>query len=41
MGDKRYPDEFKIEAVKHITKHGYFIQNVVQRLGVNSHSLHL
>lgn len=41
MNDKRYTDEFKVEAVKQITKHGYPAQDVAQRLGVSSHSLYL
>lgn len=41
MNDKRYTDEFKVEAVKQITKHGYSVQDVAQRLGVSSHSLYL
>lgn len=41
MSDKRYTDEFKVEAVKQITEHGYSVQDVAQRLGVSSHSLYL
>ncbi len=40
MHDKRYVDEFKIETVKQITKHGYPVQEVAQRLGVSTHSLY-
>ncbi len=40
MHDKRYTDEFKIETVKQITKHGYPVQEVAQRLGVSTHSLY-
>ena len=40
MSDKRYAEEFKIEAVKQITEHGYAIQDVVKRLGVSSPSLY-
>ncbi|MFV0423515.1 transposase, partial [Oleidesulfovibrio sp.] len=40
MYDKRYTDEFKIEAVKQITEHGYPVQEVAQRLGVSTHSLY-
>ncbi len=40
MGDIRYTDEFKIEAVKQITEHGYPVQDVSKRLGVSTHSLY-
>lgn len=41
MSDKRYTDEFKVEAVKQITEHGYSVQDVSVRLGVSAHSLYL
>lgn len=41
MSDQRYTDEFKVEAVRQITEHGYSVQDVAQRLGVSSHSLYL
>ena len=28
MSDKRYSDEFKVEAVTQITAHGYSVQDV-------------
>jgi len=31
MSGKRYPEEFKIEAVKQITERGYKIGEVAQR----------
>jgi transposase len=34
MSGKRYPDEFKIEAVKQITDRGYSVKEVADRLGV-------
>ncbi len=40
MSGKRYPDEFKIEAVKQITERGYSVQDVAARLGVSTHSLY-
>ena len=40
MRGKRYPDEFKIEAVKQVTERGYKIADVADRLGVTSKSLH-
>lgn len=40
MSDKRYTDEFKIEATKQITEHGYPVQEVAQRLGVSTYSLY-
>ena len=39
MSGKRYPEEFKIEAVKQVTERGYKASEVAQRLGVTSKSL--
>ena len=40
MSSKRYPKEFKIEAVKQITERGYPVREVAERLGVTTHSLY-
>jgi len=40
MSSKRYPEEFKIEAVKQITERGYPVSEVSRRLGVTTHSLY-
>ncbi len=40
MSNKRYPDEFKIEAVKQVTERGYPVAEVAKRLGVSQHSLY-
>jgi len=40
MSSKRYPEEFKIEAVKQVTDRGYKIVEVADRLGVTTKSLH-
>ena len=40
MSSKRYPEEFKIEAVKQITENRYPIVEVASRLGVSQHSLY-
>ena len=40
MSSKRYPEEFRAEAVKQIIDRGYSVQEVSQRLGVSSHSLY-
>jgi transposase len=40
MSSKRYPEEFKIEAVKQITENCYPIVEVAKRLGVSQHSLY-
>jgi len=40
MSGKRYPEEFKIEAVKQVTERGYKVREVAQRLGVTDKSLH-
>jgi len=39
MSKKRYPEEFKIEAIKQITERGYKIGEVATRLGVTTKSL--
>jgi len=40
MSDKRYPEEFKIEAVKQVTERGYSTAEVARRLGVNPNSIY-
>jgi len=40
MSNRRYTEEFKIEAVKQITERGYSVQEVAERLGVTTHSLY-
>jgi len=40
MSGKRYPEEFKIEAVKQVTDRGYKVGEVAKRLGVTTKSLH-
>ncbi|ABI39305.1 transposase IS3/IS911 family protein [Shewanella sp. MR-4] len=40
MNHKRYPEEFKIEAVKQVTIAGYSVADVTQRLGTTTHSLY-
>lgn len=40
MSSKRYPDEFKIEAVKQVTERGYAVADVANRIGVSQHSLY-
>ena len=40
MSNKRYTDEFKIEAIKQVTERGYSVKEVANRLGVNSNSLY-
>ena len=40
MSNKRYPEEFKIEAVRQITDKGYPVAEVASRLGVSQHSLY-
>jgi len=39
MSGKRYPEEFKIEAVRQVTDRGYAINDVAKRLGVSNKSL--
>ena len=40
MSNKRYPEEFKIEAVRQITERGHKVADVAVRLGVTPHSLY-
>lgn len=40
MSGKRYPEEFKIEAVKQVVDRGYSIANIATRLDINTHSLY-
>lgn len=40
MSDKRYTEEFKVEAVKQITERGHSVYDVGRRLGVSTHSLY-
>lgn len=40
MSNKRYPEEFKIEAVRQIFERGYPVAEVSSRLGVSQHSLY-
>ncbi len=40
MSSKRYPEEFKIEAVKQVIERGHSVAEVASRLGVTTHSLY-
>jgi transposase len=40
MSNKRYSEEFKIEAVKQVVDHGHSVASVAERLGVTIHSLY-
>lgn len=40
MSNKRYPEEFKIEAVKQVTERGHAVADVAIRIGVSQHSLY-
>lgn len=40
MSAKRYPEEFKIEAVKMVTEKGHSIADVAKRLGTTPDSLY-
>jgi len=40
MSSKRYPEEFKIEAVRQVTDRGYSVAQVTERLGTTTHSLY-
>lgn len=40
MSGKRYPEEFKIEAVKKVVDRGYSVSSVATRLDITTHSLY-
>ncbi len=40
MSSKRYPEEFKIEAVKQITERGHPVAEEAGRIGISEHSLY-
>ncbi len=40
MSSKRYPEEFKVEAVRQVVDRGHSIADVAHRLGVTTHSLY-
>lgn len=40
MSSKRYPEEFKIEAVKQVTERGHPVAEVASRIGISQHSLY-
>ncbi len=40
MSGKRYPEEFKREAVRQVTDKGHKVGDVARRLGMTSKSLH-
>ena len=39
MSGKRYPEEFKIQAVEQVTKQGHSLSSVAERLGISYKSL--
>ena len=40
MGQARFTEDFKADAIKQITERGHSIADVSQRLGVSTHSLY-
>jgi len=40
MSSQKYPEEFKIEAVKQVTERGHRVAEVAARLDVSQHSLY-
>ena len=40
MSSKRYPEEFKIEAVKQVVDRGHSVSSVAIRLDITTHSLY-
>lgn len=41
MSGKRYPDEFKIEAVKQVVERGHCVSSVATRLDITTHSFYV
>jgi transposase len=41
MSDRRCSEEFKAEAVKQVRERGYFVQEVVRRIGGSPQSLYV
>ncbi len=40
MSAKRYPEEFKVEAVRQVTDRGHSVADVAKRLDITTHSLY-
>lgn len=40
MSGKRYPEEFKIEAVKQVVDRGHSVSSFAKRLDITIHSLY-
>lgn len=40
MGNARFSEDFKIDAIKQITERGHSVADVSKRLGVSTHSLY-
>ncbi len=41
MSSKRYPEEFRIEAVKQVVDRGHSVADVAKRLDITTHSLYV
>jgi transposase len=41
MSSKRYPEEFKIEAVKQVVDRGHSVSSVATRLDITTRSLYV
>ena len=40
MSGKRYPEEFKVQAVRQVSERGHNVAEVASRLGMTTHSLY-
>ena len=40
MSNQRFPEEFKVEAVRQVTERGLPVADVAARLGMSAHSLY-
>ncbi|MCH2056909.1 MAG: transposase [Thalassotalea sp.] len=41
MSAKRFPEEFKIQAVKQVTEKGHSVASVAERLDISTNSLYI
>ena len=40
MSSKRYPEEFKVQAVRQVSERGHSVAEIASRLGMTTHSLY-
>jgi len=40
MSNNRYPEEFRVEAIRQVVERGHSVAEVASRLGITTHSLY-